>query len=70
MYFLQSEEFQNFNITEVEVIRIADYINNVVGERRITNSKRGAVVMKLDVEVSTSLYPNKLKSLKVAKIKR
>ena len=32
--------------------RIADYINKVVGTRKIPEFKTGAVVMKLDVEVS------------------
>ena len=37
--------------TEVRVIRIAEYINTVVGTRRLNNNNRAAVVMKLDVEV-------------------
>ena len=37
--------------TDVSVVRIADYIKEVVGKRSIPHSKKGAVVMKLDVEV-------------------
>ena len=32
--------------------RIADYVNKVVGTRKIPNGKKGAVVIKLDVEVN------------------
>ena len=32
-------------------MRIAEYINDVVGTRQIPNDGKGAVVMKLDVEV-------------------
>ena len=32
-------------------MRIAEYINDVVGTRKIPNGGKGAVVMKLDVEV-------------------
>ena len=37
---------------EVPVVRIAEYIRDVVGTREISNHKKGAVVMKLDVEVT------------------
>ena len=37
---------------EVEIIRIAEYIQQVIGRRKIPNGRRGVVVMKLDVEVS------------------
>ena len=40
-----------YNVT---IVRIAEYINTVVGTRRIVDNKAGpapAVVMKLDVEV-------------------
>ena len=41
-----------YNVT---IVRIAEYINTVVGTRRIVNNTPGsltpAVVMKLDVEV-------------------
>ena len=36
---------------EVDIIRIAEYINTVVGTRQIPLGKKGSVVMKLDVEV-------------------
>ena len=36
-------------VHNITIVRIAEFINNVVGRRRIT--KKGAVVMKLDVEV-------------------
>ena len=35
----------------VPVIRIADFINNVVATRSLPADQPGAVVMKLDVEV-------------------
>ena len=41
-------------VHNVTIIRIAEYINSVVGTRRITNTgapNPSAVVMKLDVEV-------------------
>ena len=38
----------------VPVIRIAEYINKYVATRRIPTGKKGAVVMKLDVEVTTN----------------
>lgn len=37
--------------TEIRVIRIAEFITKTVGTRQIPNDKKGAVVMKLDVEV-------------------
>ena len=40
--------------------RIADYVNKVVGTRKIPNGKKGAVVIKLDVEVK--LNSNLLKN--------
>ena len=39
-------------LTDVSVVRIAEYVKEVVGKRSIPHSKKGAVVMKLDVEVS------------------
>lgn len=36
--------------TDVNVIRIAEYIRDVVGKRKLTKNQKGAVVMKLDVE--------------------
>ena len=36
---------------EVEIVRITDYIKEVVATRQIPNGKKGSVVMKLDVEV-------------------
>jgi len=35
---------------EVNIIRIADYINKVVGTRKLPSGRTGVVVMKLDVE--------------------
>ena len=32
------------------MLRIADFINRVVGTRKIPDNRKGAVVMKLDVE--------------------
>ena len=37
---------------EVEIVRIAQYINEVVATRKIPNGVKGTVVMKLDVEVN------------------
>ena len=37
--------------TEITVIRIAEFIMKTVGTRQIPNGGKGAVVMKLDVEV-------------------
>ena len=34
----------------IPVVRIAEYINKVVGTRYIPPGRRGAVIMKLDVE--------------------
>ena len=36
---------------EVNIIRIAQYINEVVATRKIPPGRKSAVVMKLDVEV-------------------
>ena len=36
---------------EVDIIRIADYIKDVVATRHIPKGDTGSVVMKLDVEV-------------------
>ena len=38
-------------LADVSVVRIAEYIREVVGRRSIPHGKKGAVVMKLDVEV-------------------
>ena len=38
-------------LEDIPVVRIAEYIKEVVGKRSIPHSKKGAVVMKLDVEV-------------------
>ena len=43
-------------LEEVPVVRIAEYIRDVVGTRQIPDNKEGKVVMKLDVEVSQGLY--------------
>ena len=38
-------------LADISVVRIAEYVKEVVGKRSIPHSKKGAVVMKLDVEV-------------------
>ena len=38
-------------LADISVVRIAEYVMEVVGKRSIPHSKKGAVVMKLDVEV-------------------
>ena len=38
-------------LIDISVVRIAEYVKEVVGKRSIPHSKKGAVVMKLDVEV-------------------
>ena len=38
-------------LEEVSVMRIAEYVKKVVGKRSLPHGKKGAVVMKLDVEV-------------------
>ena len=45
-------------LEEVPVVKIAEYIRDVVGTRQIPDNKEGKVVMKLDVEVSQGLYSN------------
>ena len=56
-HFVTDEDLKkNFYYTNttyhtVPVIRISEYINTYVATRRIPAGKRGAVVMKLDVEV-------------------
>ena len=49
-YLYKDREYQN-----VPVIRISEFINKYVATRRIPQGKRGAVVMKLDVEVGPSV---------------
>ena len=41
---------KRYKVHNITVVRIAEFINKVVGTRKITNA-RGAAVMKLDVEV-------------------
>ena len=43
--------YENKTYHTVPVIRISEYINKYVATRHIPPGKRGAVVMKLDVEV-------------------
>ena len=43
--------YKNKTYHTVPVIRISEYINTYVATRKIPAGKRGAVVMKLDVEV-------------------
>ena len=45
--------YKNRTYHTVPVIRISEYINKYVASRVIPPGKRGAVVMKLDVEVCT-----------------
>ena len=51
---------EKHKVHNITVIRIAEYINTVVGTRRIINNTAGslqpAVVMKLDVEVKILFY--------------
>ena len=44
-YYYQGREVQR-----IPVVRIAEYINKVVGTRYIPPGRRGSVIMKLDVE--------------------
>ena len=39
--------------TEIPVIRIAEYINDVVAKRKVPANRNGSVIMKIDVEVRT-----------------
>ena len=46
------DEVKNSKVlADISVVRIAEYVKEVVGTRSIPHSKKGAVVMKLDVEV-------------------
>ena len=38
-------------LADISVVRIAEYVKEAVGKRSIPDNKKGAVVMKLDVEV-------------------
>ena len=38
-------------LADISVVRIAEYVKEVVGKRSIPHNKKGAVVLKLDVEV-------------------
>ena len=40
-----------YKVHNITVVRIAEFINTVVGTRKKTSQARSAVVMKLDVEV-------------------
>ena len=53
---------ERYTVYNVTIIRIAEYINTVVGTRRITNNSAAppAVVMKLDVEVRWSYSVRRL----------
>ena len=59
-HFVTDEDLKNnFYYTNktyytVPVIRISEYINTYVATRKIPPGKKGAVVMKLDVEVNKS----------------
>ena len=41
---------EKYKVHNITVVRIAEFINTVVGTRK-TNNNKAAVVMKLDVEV-------------------
>ena len=43
-------------LADISVVRIAEYVKEVVGKRSIPGNKKGAVVMKLDVEVTDLIY--------------
>ena len=46
------DEVKNSKVlADISVVRIAEYVKEVVGKRSIPHGKKGAVVMKLDVEV-------------------
>ena len=46
------DEVKNSKVlADISVVRIAEYVKEVVGKRSIPHGKTGAVVMKLDVEV-------------------
>ena len=46
------DEVKNSKVlADISVVRIAEYVKEVVGKRSIPARKKGAVVMKLDVEV-------------------
>ena len=42
--------------TEIPVIRIAEYINDVVAKRKVPANRNGSVIMKIDVEVRTNKF--------------
>ena len=44
---------KRYKVHNITVVRIAEFINNVVGRRKTVNN-HGVVVMKLDVEVKNS----------------
>ena len=44
------DEFEVKATYDVDIIRIADYIKNIVGTRAVPEGKKGVVAMKLDVE--------------------
>ena len=50
------DEFEVKATYDVDIIRIADYIKNIVATRSIPDGKKGVVVMKLDVEVTLLCY--------------
>ena len=50
------EDVKNSKVlADVSVVRIAEYVTEVVGKRSIPHGKKGAVVMKLDVEVMLNI---------------
>ena len=53
MFHLKIEVIRKAKKSEINVIRIAEYIKDIVGTRKIPNNVKGAVVLKLDVEVLT-----------------
>ena len=57
-------------LTEVPVVRIAEYIRDVVGTRQIPQHKEGKVVMKLDVEVNLGFFCNANSNQLVSRARR
>ena len=51
--------YKNRTYHTVPVIRISEYINKYVATRHIPPGKKGAVVMKLDVEVIALMWRSK-----------
>ena len=59
MYIKADPDIAAATKTEVRVVRIAEYINTVVANRKRPDNHPGAVVMKLDVEVGQNYCEQK-----------